>query len=235
MAYYNLSIGAAFSEGWESTKKHGLMVAAVIVIATIITSFIQNLLGGFDPQAISRAIEGAREGDMNALQTLTAARSSIGASIGSFVGTIVSLVAYVGLYNFALGVTSGRFASFSFDVFRLPVQVYLKFVLVELLVGVIAGVSICCCIIPFFVVVPRLAFAGIYAIENPDAGIMECLSASWKMTADNWGAMILLGLAFFGLTIAGILCCCVGVYLADVINFFALIAAYFQLKGNLMQ
>jgi hypothetical protein len=45
--------------------------------------------------------------------------------------------------------------------------------------------------------------------------------------------MLGLGFVVFGIIILGFCCCCIGVYFAQAIELFVMIAAYNQLKGNL--
>jgi hypothetical protein len=104
---------------------------------------------------------------------------------------------------------------------------------VSFIVGIIGIVALFCCVIPFFFVAPRLILAPVYQVENPEAGIIESISAAWKMTSDNTMSMLGLGIVMVGVGIVGFLCCCIGVYFAEAIQLFVMIAAYNQLKGNL--
>ena len=160
---------------------------------------------------------------------LTNGLQSIGAMFGGILSTIVS----VGLYNQALGVMSGRFNEVTFDAFKLPFATYLKVFVVSFIVGIISIVAFFCCVIPALFVVPRLILAPVYQVEHPEAGIFESIGAAWNMTSDNTFSMLGLGIVIFGIIILGFCCCCIGVYFAQAIELFALIAAYNQLKGNL--
>ena len=128
---------------------------------------------------------------------------------------------------------SGRFTEVTFDAFKLPLSVYAKAVVVSFIVGIICFVATLCCIIPGLFVAPRLVLAPVYQVENPEAGIIESISASWKMTSGNTFSMLCLGIIMVGVCILGFMCCCIGIYFAEVIQLFALIAAYYQMKGNL--
>ena len=121
----------------------------------------------------------------------------------------------------------------AFDAFKLPAQTYLKVVAVELIAGIALAISLFFCIIPFFFLAPRLILAPVYQVENPEAGVIDSIKAAWNMTSDNTIPMLLLGLAMAGIIFVGFCCCCVGVYFAEAIELFVLIAAYNQLKNNL--
>jgi uncharacterized membrane protein len=148
-------------------------------------------------------------------------------------GGILSTIVSVGLYNQALGLMSGRFNEVTFDAFKLPFATYLKVFVVSFIVGLISIVAFFCCVIPALFVVPRLILAPVYQVEHPEAGIFESIGAAWNMTSDNTFSMLGLGIVIFGIIILGFCCCCIGVYFAQAIELFALIAAYNQLKGNL--
>ena len=106
---------------------------------------------------------------------------------------------------------------------------------VELIAGIAMALSLLFCLIPFFFVAPRLILAPVYQIEHPEAGVIESIQAGWNMTSGNTFSMLGLGFAMGGILIVGFCCCCIGVYFAEAIELFALIAAYNQLKGNLFQ
>ena len=232
MENYSLSISGAIGTGWEYTKKHGLMVAVAMLVVGVLSYFIQSLTGADIDESQARALgEAIGRGDM---ETVAAIGELYKNSLGStLLSNILQIIIYTGFYNLALGLLSGRFTSVGFHAFKLPLMVYVKFFVLEILVGIISSVSVALCVIPAFFIIPRIAFAPIYLIDNPDAGIIESLSASWNMTKGNTLSIIGLGLVFLGLYILGLICCCVGVFFAEVIILFAFATAYYQLRGNL--
>ena len=232
MGNYSLSVSGAIGSGWECAKKHGLMVAVILLGITIVSSIFESLTGvSMDTSQAMELGKRMGEGDMGAIEAYREMlMASSGAPVFSFV---LSTLIYVGLYNLALGLLSGRLTEAGFDVFKLPLMVYVKFFVLEILVGIIASVSIALCVIPAFFIIPRVAFAPIYLIDNPHAGIIESLTSSWRMTSGSTLSIIGLGLAFLGILIVGLLCCCIGVYFADAVILFAFAAAYYQMRGNL--
>ena len=235
MANYTLDFSSTFSTGWEYAKKYGLLVAVVYLGVGIVTGGLQNLLGGsINPQAYERLGEAMGRGDWETVaQYSNLINGSIMSSFANVLSVLISLVVSVALYNLALGLMNGRFSAVTPDAFKLPVQTYVKVVAVELLVGIALTVSMFFCIIPFFFLAPRLLFAPIYQIENPEAGVIDSIKASWEMTSGNTVTLLVLGLAMAGILFVGFLCCCVGIYFAEAIQLFTLIAAYYQLKNNL--
>lgn len=235
MANISLDINGAISTGWEYAKKYGLLIAVIYLAVGMLSSGLQNMLGGsLDPSLIEEMNRAIQRGDSNAfLKVAEAYNAGIGSSIGLILSSIIQLIVTVALYNLAIGLMTGRYQSVEFGAFQMPVSVYVKVVVVEFLVGIIDCIALFCCVVPFFIVAPRLVFAGLYAIEHPEAGIIDAIKASWNMTSGNLVGLLLLGLAMVGISILGFMCCCVGIYFADVISLFALVAAYYQLKGNL--
>ena len=233
MANFSLEIGGALSTAWEYAKKYGLLIAVVYLLVGILTNGLQSIGGPSfqDSQAIGEAIG---RGDWESVGSIAQAYSgSIGSNIGTMFGGILSTIVSVGLYNQALGLMSGRFNEVTFDAFKLPFATYLKVFVVSFIVGIISIVAFFCCVIPALFVVPRLILAPVYQVEHPEAGIFESIGAAWNMTSDNTFSMLGLGIVIFGIIILGFCCCCIGVYFAQAIELFALIAAYYQLKGNL--
>ncbi len=234
MANFSLEMSAAISTGWEYAKKYGLLIAVIYLLLGIVTSALSSMVGPSFNMADSQAIgEAISKGDWSSLGNLSQSYNSVGANIGNMFGGIISTIVSVGLYNLALGLMSGRYNEVTFDAFKLPFATYLKAFVVSFIVGIIGIVALFCCVIPFFFVAPRLILAPVYQVENPEAGIGESISAAWKMTADNTMSMLGLGIVMVGVGIVGFLCCCIGVYFAEAIQLFVMIAAYNQLKGNL--
>ncbi len=235
MANYSLNISDAVSTGWDYAKKYGLIIAVIIFIVSLLTGGLSNI-GSPDlsPDVASNIGRRIGSGDTQALKELIDTySSSSGLNVFfSIVSILIEIAMYVGLYNLALGLIRGIYNEVGFDAFKLPLATYVKYVVVEILVGIITAVSFMCCIVPYFFVAPRLVFAPLYVIDNPEAGVFEAIKASWGMTQGNTLAMIGLYLALIGIVIVGFLCCCVGVYFAAVVALFATVAAYLQLKGN---
>ncbi len=231
----SFSVSECISEGWEYSKKHGLLMAVILFGLGIISqgfSSMFSFIGGvnpFDTQETTRQLgERMAQGDTQAMFDYFRMMSAT--SAGSWVGAILSSLVLVGLYNFALGIISGRFSSLEFDVFKMPLMVYVKYFAVSVITGILTGVGLLLCVIPGIYIGARLQFATIYIVDNPDADIIEALKASWEMTSGQVMSLIGFALACFGITIIGLLCCCVGIYFAEAVTIFATVCAYNVLK-----
>ncbi|MCQ2256886.1 MAG: hypothetical protein MJZ41_02700 [Bacteroidaceae bacterium] len=230
-----LDASATLSTAWEYAKKHGLIIAAVLFVLSLVTQGASSLFNSganLDHDQIQHVAEQISKGDMEALKQVGEMYRGVGNSLCTGFSALLNMIVYVGLYNLALGLFSGRFTETTFDAFNLPVTVYLKYIAVSIICGILGFVSALFCLIPWFFVAPRLVLAPVYQIDHPEEGVIESIKASWKMTEGNTGSMIMLGVFCFLISIVGFLACCVGAYFAEAIELFALVAAYNQLKAN---
>lgn len=236
MANFSLDISGAISTGWEYAKKHGILIAVIYLVSSLISGGLQNVysthLYPIDPNIFHELGQRIAQGDAEALQQAAETYGYI--EIGALIGAIIGLIINVGLYNLTLGIASGRFTEVCLKAFQLPFTVYLKVVAVQIITSILIFISALFCIIPAFYVGSRLTFATIYMVDHPDADILEAIKASWKMTEGNVLALIGISLLLIGIGLIGLLCCCVGYYFALAISLFAMTAAYYQLKGNLV-
>lgn len=217
--------------GWEYAKKHGLLIAVIYFVVAIINNFISNMFVTGDTYAIGQELgERMATGDIKAMQQYFDLLAHI--SAGALIGIIISIIVGTGLYNFALGVMTGKVQSLEFDTFNLPINTYFKYVATEIVVGLICMVGFACCILPGIWLSARLGFASLHIIDNPDAGIGDAISTSWHMTEGNTFNIILLYIMFILIMIAGFLCCCVGMYFAMAITLFATTSAYLILRPD---
>ena len=235
MANFSIEIGSTLSTGWEYAKKYGLLVAVIYLLIDVVSGGMQSLLGTSVPPDVYQNLgEAIGRGDWDTVaQYSQLLNGGVGSSISTIFVVLIEIVVSVALYNLALGLMSGQFSEVTFDAFKLPAATYLKVVAVEIIVGIIAGFSMLFCIVPFFFVMPRLIMAAPYQIEHPEAGIIESIKASWNMTSGNTLSLLGLGITIVGIIFVGFCCCCIGVYFAQAIELFTLIAAYNQLKANL--
>lgn len=226
-----LNVSECLSIGWEYAKKHGLLVAVVYLVVSMLSQGLGHLFGpSVSYSEIQSMSEAIANGSTDALsQYSQLASASQGAScISAFVNIIVA----TGLYNFALNVMNGRVSTFEMSAFKLPFNTYLKYFAVEIIVGIICLIGTFLCVIPGIYLSLRLQFAGIVIIENPELGVVDAIKQSWEMTNGNVGSLFLLLIAAIGIVLLGFLCCCIGMYFAEAVILFVTVAAYNILKGN---
>ncbi|GHV54347.1 hypothetical protein FACS1894181_18250 [Bacteroidia bacterium] len=76
----------------------------------------------------------------------------------------------------------------------------------------------------------RLGFYVMFIVEE-DAGAIESLRKSWKLTEGHVGELLLLIVVSIGIAIAGILCLGVGLLVAAPLTYVMMCAAYRQMKA----
>jgi uncharacterized membrane protein len=71
-----------------------------------------------------------------------------------------------------------------------------------------------------------------YLIVDRDLAVIESLRRSTELTSGNYGATFLLGLAFFGMVLVGVLALCVGVIFAVPLGSLMFAVAYCLMSGQ---
>jgi len=119
------------------------------------------------------------------------------------------LAAYYGaaLVFIWLAGTQGKVKSVQ-DSLKDTYPVFIKYLVLQILVGLLIGASLLLLIIPFFFVYPRLALAQYYLIDKK-MGIMDAINASWNNTKGYsvkvWTVTLAaISMALLALTIIGI-------------------------------
>lgn len=103
---------------------------------------------------------------------------------------------------------------------------------VMFIVGFIAYISIYLCVIPFFIVFPRIMLAPLYVLDNPQMGIGEALSNSMKATKGKVLVLLLLGFIAYVISNLGSLCFIVGAFPAIAFVTIMQVVIYLTLSGQ---
>ena len=225
MSNIKLNISDVTNKAWELAKKHGLIVAVVILAVGLISQSFG--LVGFPWSAYMEAIA---ENNAEALEAMTDGMGALSAL--SILGGLVSIVATAGVINIVLKLTKGTMKSFDLEGFKMPFKTYANFVAATIITAIIISLGTVLCIIPGIFLAARLSLVPVYLIDNPDAGVGEAINHSWEHTKGNFWNLVGLGLVYVLLCIAGLVCCCVGVYFAQAIGYFMITVTYLTLCGE---
>ena len=221
-----LSISDVTSKAWDLSKKHGLIIAAIIFVIVSITQTMGYI--GFPWVEYVKAV--AEEDPEAMLEAMT---QNIGGIIGmSIIGWLISMVAYTGLLNIVLKITKGSMKGFDLSGFKMPVKTYLNYLLVTIIMSIIVSIGTICCLIPGIFLAARLSLAPSYVLEHPEGSIGEAIERSWNMTKGNFWNIFGLGVIYVLFCFIGLLCCCIGVYFAQAIGYFMLAVVYFTLSKH---
>lgn len=221
---YQISVSEVLEKGWEQFKKHGLVLTVIYFCIGLIQSAISNIgAPTIDPQALTDALQ---SNDSKAILQMYSTNPG-----GALLSALINAVLTLGLMNAIIMLVSNKVTSVSFDLWKLPLMTYVKYVGVNIIVCVIVGVGLCLCIIPGIYLAARLYFATIRVIDHPDEGIMDTIKNSWEMTKGNVWSLILLEIAFFFIVLIGLCLCCVGIFPATVLYYVSTVVAYLTLSG----
>lgn len=218
------SVSDVIDRGWNLMVQHGIVLIVIFVVIELIEQALSHAFSpAVDPDAIMEAVQSQDfQGLMEAYKVNPTATILI---------YILELVMMLGLIKLCIGFAKGSTASVSFDAWKQPFKVYVNYIGVSILYRIIVGIGLICCIIPGIYLAARLEFAEYRAIDHPEEGIMGNLGGSWNMTRGNVGNMILLVIASFFICMVGLLICCIGVFPAVILCYFAEITAYLILDG----
>lgn len=214
-----LSISEVLDRAWELVKKYGV----ILVIVYFVLSFLQSAIGRLmappvDADALMAAIQSNNYDEFT--------RIYLSNPFGSIVVSIIGAILFLGLYNSMLLLAKGVDNEVLFSHWKLDLSVYVKYVAVNILTGLIVGIGFICCLLPGFFLYARLGYAKIHALDCPNDGILDHIQASWEITRGNTMTIIGLVIVQFFILIVGLAICCVGILPAAVLTIFMDIVAY---------
>lgn len=228
-----IEVGSILSESWQLTKKNLVLVAVVLVFSLL------SSIGSSSqyPDGYFEALSGAMTGDSHAVNQLAAMGQEMstfnaGAYLTQILLSLCVAFLSMGLYNTMLQIAKGEMESFSLSGFSMPLITYFKAFVAELLAGILIALSVLCCIIPVFYVAPKVMFAYLYIIDGKTTDIIEAIKMNWEDSDGEVLNLILLGIGCILVTIVGLICCCCGVLVSQVVVYFAFILAYMALSSE---
>lgn len=227
-----LSVSESVSQGWEFAKQHGLMLAVFVLGFQIVVSLLNSLTMPADFWANYMNSMSDPKAAQDFSNMMLAGGTTLLSTVMSFVVGIIQLIFYAGFTATVLKLIRGTMEKVSFDGFKMSAMTYLKYLAVNIIVGlaIVAGLFIC--IIPGVFLAVRLAFADWYILDHPEAGIGEAISASWNMTKGNFWSVLGLLVTEVAICLLGFMCCCIGYFFAVPFILFVEGCAYKTLNGD---
>lgn len=224
-----LSIDNITSQAWGLTKKHFLVFLLMTILMQIISAIPQGIQYA-DYMKILMATGDPAMAEQILMESASAGMS-IGTSIATIICVIFQLYPTIVIYRLANDAARGEqpdlgarlkdgFRGFGF------------FLITHIGYGILVFLGTLCCFLPGIFLGVRLAFAPVIAALHPERSLSECFSQSWQMTKGNFWNLFLLGIIAVLLTILGLICCCVGVFVTSIITNFIFILAYRTLSGE---
>ena len=210
----NFSIGDLLDNAWQLAKRHGILLAVYLFVAYIVSNLFVL------PFFPSGYWEAAMSGHSQPL-VLTPTYY-----FGSSLNFLVMSVFSVGLVHALLRMTRGANENIAFSDFNLPLSVYLKYIVWQILYSLIVGVGMIFFIIPGIFFGARLSQASTYIIDHPESGLSEAISFSWRVTKGQVLSLFGLFIVLAVIVLAGLLICCIGVCFTAIIAKFAITSLY---------
>ena len=210
----NFSIGDLLDNAWQLAKRHGILLAVYLFVAYIVGNLFVL------PFYPSGYWEAAMSGHSQPL-VLTPTYY-----FGSSLNFLVMSVFSVGLVHALLRMTRGANENIAFSDFKLPLSVYLKYIVWQILYSLIVGVGMIFFIIPGIFFAARLSQASTYIIDHPESGLSEAISFSWRVSKGQVLSLFGLFIVLAVIVLAGLLICCIGVCFTAIIAKFAITSLY---------
>lgn len=225
MEKMEFAVSEVKNRAWKLTKKHGLVVAVVLFVITMITQTLS--MAGFSTQDYLMALE---HGDTEAFWELM---DSLGTLSGmSLLAGLLNVVLGAGLFNCVIKMTKGEMQNFDLSGFKMSVNTYAYYFLATIVYSLIVGLGTLLCFIPGIFFGVRLIFVLPYILDHPEAGFGDAFKHSWDMTKGHFWSLLGLMLLYVAFGLLGLLCCCIGVYYAAAMGYFMITVAYSMLCND---
>ncbi len=226
---YNFSISEVLDQAWALTKKHGLLLALILFVISLVESAFTNWV---DPTQINALVENLDTNDPNAfISAYSSMLQNVAFSPYILMGSLLTLVLNCAVRAIMLSLAKGTTSDISIEPVKMPVMAYVKYIAWEILYGIIVCIGLCLCIVPGLWIGARLATVQFYFLDNPEIGFGEAIRRGWESTDGHALNLIGLGIVCFFIVMAGLLLCCIGIYFTEVIAHFSLIVVYLILSG----
>lgn len=197
-----LSVGAAFSYGWQKFSQN----AGPLIIVTLLV-----WAAGVVINVIGRAFS-----------------SVLGQLIFSVIAFVVTQVMTRGLVRAALTIVNGGRpdpgSAFSFDNIG-------PFLVGSILFGLVVGVGLILCVIPGLILGALLGFWAFACVEQDIDGV-SALKRSLELTRNNLGPALLFGIAYVVVNLIGAILCGIGLLVTIPLSYVAAAHFYRQLSGT---
>jgi hypothetical protein len=211
---YELDIGGCVSRGWELVKTNFWPIVGITALIMLLTMAINQVLGLFTRPAIDAMI--------------SEHRVSPGGIAIIVLTTIVSCPIYAvfiaGLFKYYLKLIRGEEAGIG-DAFSGFGRSIGQLVLLGLVMNILTIIGYVLCLVPGI----YLAVAWFFSIPlviDKQMGFWEAMEASRKMVHKHWFLVFVFLLVYGLLSMAGIIACCIGIFVTLPIGLGALMYAY---------
>ncbi|MDE7118263.1 MAG: hypothetical protein K2O61_06450, partial [Bacteroidaceae bacterium] len=136
-----VDLRSAFAAGWACFKQHGLWLSLAYLVIGICVGIIAIMTVGYSFVGL---LVSAASDTVNGMNAWLVGGSGFVMSLVLMVLvlSLLGLVVGVAMDNLSLGLMSGRFEKLTFDAAKMPVWLYVKAFVVNLLVGLLCTLSL---------------------------------------------------------------------------------------------
>lgn len=218
--------GSIISHALEIFKNTFLYCFLAVVIYFILSYLIQ-LVTGFNTTLL---MEDMREsgGDFSYTDIMRTPGFAAYSGVSFFVGLLLAPI-FVGLIYIANKSNFKQTITVS-DLFFAYKQNFLNIVIYALITQILLTIAFMMCIIPGILVLPFFLL-GYPIIMFENLGAIEALKKSFSIAQENYGTLLLTALLAGLISIAGLVLCCVGVYLTIPFFYIAMYSTYCAYLG----
>ncbi|MGA3163775.1 MAG: hypothetical protein ABSD77_06215 [Verrucomicrobiota bacterium] len=211
---YELDIGGCISRGWELVKNNFWPVVGITALIMLITAAINQVFGLFTRPIINAMI----------MEHRVSLRGILIIVLTVIVSCPIYAVFVAGLFKYYLKLIRGESAGIG-DAFSGFGHSIGQLVLLSLVMNILMMIGYALCLIPGI----YLAVAWFFSIPlviDRQMGFWQAMELSRKMVNKHWFLVFAFLLVYGLLSMAGIIACCIGIFVTLPIGLAALMYAY---------
>ena len=224
------SPGDAITFAWERIKSDpGTILATIIVgmifiwVASLVTGTMARVAGG-----VASFADGTSSRHVGLFDSVSPVYLLM-AGIGQIINVVVSSFIMAGLMSFVLKVARGAPYSFA-DLFG-GAPIFVSVLVANLISTLAIGIGFVFLVVPGVILALGLCMT-IPLIVDRGLGPVDALGESWRLTDGHKANLFIFGLIAFGLGIAGVCACGVGLLLVLPLLYIAHMYIYLKLTGQ---
>ncbi|MGA2801672.1 MAG: GYF domain-containing protein [Verrucomicrobiota bacterium] len=211
---YELDIGGCISRGWELVKNNFWPIVGITALIMLITVAINQVFGLFTRPAINAMI----------MEHRVSPRGILTIVLVAIVSGPIYTIFMAGLFKYYLKLIRGESAGIG-DAFSGFGHSIGQLVLLSLIMNILTIIGYVLCLVPGI----YLAVAWFFSIPlviDRQMGFWQAMELSRKMVNKHWFLVFAFLLVYGLLVMAGIIACCIGIFVTLPIGLGALMYAY---------
>ncbi len=222
----NKEAGNIISHAFEIFKNTFLYCLLAVVIYFLLSYLIQ-FLTGFNTTLLMEDIR-QRGGGFSYSELLATPGFAAYSGVSFFVGLLLAPI-FVGLIYIANKSNFKETITVT-DLFFAYKQNFLNIFIYALITQIVLTIAFLMCFLPGILVLPFF-FLGYPILIFENVGAIDALKKSFSIAQENYGTLLLTAFLAGLISIAGIVLCCVGVYLTIPFFYIAMYSAYCAYQG----